>query len=83
MLDPVVQRYMSHFYDIHGTLHITIRPDLTDALGWAKSKREVDKDPELLESTPVGIELEYDSKGNIDGAKLTIRPKFSGEEKDS
>ena len=34
--DPVIQKYMSHFYDVHGTLHITVKPELTVALGWAK-----------------------------------------------
>ena len=81
MIDPVIQRYISHFYDVHGTLHITIRPDLTDALGWAKSKREsAEKDPYLAESLPVHLELDYDKKGNIvpDSIKIAI-PKADEE----
>ena len=49
MFDPVIQRYMTSFYDVQGNLHITIKPDLTAALGWAKSKYNDKTDmPELV-----------------------------------
>jgi len=60
--DPVVQKYMSHFYDVHGTLHITVKPELTVALGWAKPDMTGDKEV-LLDSLPVCLDIDY---GNDD-----------------
>ena len=60
--DPVIQKYMSHFYDVHGTLHITVKPELTVALGWAKPGEE--NGVEVLEdSLPVCLDIDY---GNDD-----------------
>ena len=56
--DPVIQRYMSHFYDVHGNLHITIRPDLTKALGWANPKEKNDE-PYLESSQEVCLDINY------------------------
>jgi hypothetical protein len=58
--DPVIQKYMSHFYDVHGTLHITIKPDLTKALGWADPKVE-NGEPFLKDSIPVCLDINYDN----------------------
>ena len=60
--DPVIQKYMSYFYDVHGTLHITVKPELTVALGWAKPGEE--NGVEVLEdSLPVCLDIDY---GNDD-----------------
>lgn len=78
MLDPVIQRYMTSFYDVHGTLHITIKPDLTDALGWAKSKHNDKTDmPELVNELPVGLQINYGKKeGVLDKTcEIVIKPK--------
>ena len=56
--DPVIQRYMSHFYDVHGNLHITIRPDLTKALGWANPK-EKSEEPYSESSQDVCLDINY------------------------
>ena len=56
--DPVIQRYMSHFYDVHGNLHITIRPDLTKALGWTNPKEKNDE-PYLENSQEVCLDINY------------------------
>jgi hypothetical protein len=56
--DPVIQRYMSHFYDVHGNLHITIRPDLTKALGWANPKEKNDE-PYLESSQDLCLDINY------------------------
>ena len=60
--DPVIQKYMSHFYDVHGTLHITVKPELTVALGWAKPDLK-DGIEVLLDSLPVCLDIDY---GNDD-----------------
>jgi len=60
--DPVIQKYMSHFYDVQGNLHITVRPELTIALGWA-DPREEDGIPVLKDSLPVCLDIDY---GNDD-----------------
>ena len=60
--DPVIQKYMSHFYDVQGNLHITIKPELTAALSWADS-REEDGVPILKDSLPVCLDIDY---GNDD-----------------
>lgn len=60
--DPVIQKYMTHFYDVQGNLHITIKPELTVALGWADS-REEDGVPILKDSLPVCLDIDY---GNDD-----------------
>lgn len=56
--DPVIQRYMQHFFDVHGNLHITIRPDLTKALGWAKPKYDNDGNPIPNENNGGPVECE-------------------------
>lgn len=60
--DPVIQKYMSHFYDVHGTLHITIKPELTVALGWANPDQENGIEV-LKDSFPVCLDIDY---GNDD-----------------
>lgn len=60
--DPVIQKYMSHFYDVQGNLHITIKPELTVALGWAKPG-EKDGQEILKDSIPVCLDINY---GNDD-----------------
>ena len=60
--DPVIQKYMSHFYDVQGNLHITIKPELTVALGWAKPGEE-DGQEILKDSLPVCLDIDY---GNDD-----------------
>ena len=60
--DPVIQKYMSHFYDVHGTLHITVKPELTVALGWSKPDIKDGKEV-LLDSFPVCLDIDY---GNDD-----------------
>ena len=60
--DPVIQKYMSHFYDVQGNLHITIKPELTVALGWAKPGEE-DGQEILKDSIPVCLDINY---GNDD-----------------
>ena len=60
--DPVIQKYMTHFYDVQGNLHITIRPELTVALGWA-DPREEEGQPVLRDSLPVCLDIDY---GNDD-----------------
>ena len=54
--DPIIQRYMTHFFDVQGNLHITIKPDLTKALGWVKTG-EVNGDPVLLDSSPIALDI--------------------------
>jgi hypothetical protein len=56
--DPVIQRYMTHFYDVQGNLHITIKPDLTKALGWADPK-ERNGELYMESSMPVCLDIEY------------------------
>ena len=56
--DPVIQRYMTHFYDVQGNLHITIKPDLTKALGWATPK-ERNGEPYMEDSMPICLDIEY------------------------
>ena len=56
--DPVIQRYMTHFYDVQGNLHITIKPDLTKALGWATPK-ERNGELYMEDSMPVCLDIEY------------------------
>ena len=56
--DPVIQRYMTHFYDVQGNLHITIKPDLIKALGWANPKTKNDE-PYLESSIPVCLDINY------------------------
>ena len=56
--DPVIQRYMNHFYDVQGNLHITIKPDLTKALGWATPK-ERNGELYMEDSMPVCLDIEY------------------------
>ena len=64
--DPVIQRYMSHFYDVHGNLHITIRPDLTKALGWAKPKQK-NEEFYLESSQEVCLDINYSGEiGDFD-----------------
>ena len=60
--DPVIQKYMSHFYDVHGTLHITVKPELTVALGWANPDIQDGKEV-LVDSLPVCLDIDY---GNDD-----------------
>lgn len=64
MFDPVIQRYMTHFFDVHGNLHITIKPDLTKALGWAAPKERDNGEPYLESHIPVCLDIEY---SNDDG----------------
>lgn len=45
MYDPVIQRNMTYFYDVHGNLHITIKPDLTKALDLAEPKFDESGNP--------------------------------------
>jgi len=74
--DPVIQRYMTHFFDVQGNLHITIKPDLTKALGWADPK---DRNGELyLEgSEPVCLDINYTGEiGDFDSdCELVIKTK--------
>ena len=74
--DPVIQRYMTHFFDVQGNLHITIKPDLVKSLGWADPK---EKNGELyLEySTPVCLDINYtDEIGDFDpDCELVIKTK--------
>ncbi len=56
--DPVIQRYMTHFYDVQGNLHITIKPDLTKALGWATPK-ERNGEPYMEDSMPICLDINY------------------------
>lgn len=58
MFDPIIQRHMTHFFDVQGNLHITIKPDLTKALGWAKTS-EKNGEPILDDFTPVCIDINY------------------------
>jgi hypothetical protein len=60
---------MQHFFDVHGNLHITIRSDLTKALGWAKVKYDNEGNPipneqngGPVESHPVCLEINYSDK---------------------
>ena len=78
MFDPVIQRYMTSFYDVQGNLHITIKPDLTAALGWAKSKYNDKTDmPELVSELPVALQINYGKKeGVIDkSCEIVLKPK--------
>lgn len=59
MFDPVIQRYMTHFFDVHGNLHITIKPELTKALGWATPKVDGDENPYLADHMPVCLDMHY------------------------
>ena len=74
--DPVIQRYMTHFYDVHGNLHITIKPDLTKALGWANPK-EKNGDPYMESSMSVCLDINYDGEiGDFSpDAELVIKTK--------
>ena len=56
--DPVIQRYMTHFFDVQGNLHITIKPDLVKSLGWADPK-EKNGDLYLESSMPVCLDIDY------------------------
>ena len=82
--DPVIQRYMQHFFDVHGNLHITIRPDLTKALGWASPKYDNDGNPIAnmgdggpVESEQVCLDIEYSGEpGEFDKeCNLVIKTK--------
>jgi len=82
--DPVIQRYMQYFFDVHGNLHITIRPDLTKALGWANPKYGNDGTPISNEDTggpveyePVCLDIEYSGEvGDFDkNCNLIIKSK--------
>lgn len=84
MYDPVIQRYMQHFFDVHGNLHITIRPDLTKALGWAKPKYDNDGNPVAnigdggpVESEPVCLDIDWsgDSGDFNSSCSLVIKTK--------
>ena len=59
--DPVIQRYMTHFFDVQGNLHITIKPDLTKALGWADPKVR-DGEPYMESSMSVCLDINYDGE---------------------
>jgi len=59
MFDPVIQRHMTHFFDVHGNLHITIKPELIKALGWAVPKIGGDDAPYLADHTPVCLDINY------------------------
>lgn len=74
--DPVIQRYMTHFYDVQGNLHITIKPDLTKALGWATPK-ERNGELYMEDSMPVCLDIEYSGEiGDFDAdCDVVIRTK--------
>ena len=84
-LDPVIQRYMSHFYDVHGNLHITIRPDLTKALGWAKPKQK-NEEFYLESSQEVCLDINYSGEiGDFDtdcDLVITTKAKAQGVQED-
>ena len=83
--DPVIQRYMSHFYDVHGNLHITIRPDLTKALGWAKPKQK-NEEFYLESSQEVCLDINYSGEiGDFDtdcDLVITTKAKAQGVQED-
>ena len=83
--DPVIQRYMSHFYDVHGNLHITIRPDLTKALGWAKPKQK-NEEFYLESSQEVCLDINYSGDiGDFDtdcDLVITTKAKAQGVQED-
>ena len=74
--DPVIQRYMTHFFDVQGNLHITIKPDLTKSLGWANPK-EKNGDPYMESSMPVSLDINYTGEiGEFDpDCELVIKTK--------
>ena len=83
--DPVIQRYMSHFYDVHGNLHITIRPDLTKALGWANPKEKNDE-AYLESSQEVCLDINYSGEiGDFNSdcdIVITTKAKAQGVQED-
>lgn len=69
MYDPIVQRHMNYFFDVHGNLHITIKPDLTKALKWATPKYDNDGQP--ISSSETG--------GPVDNEIICLDINYSGE----
>lgn len=58
MFDPIIQRHMTHFFDVQGNLHITLKPDLIKSLGWAKTS-EKNGEPVLDDSIPICLDINY------------------------
>lgn len=79
--DPVIQRYMTHFYDVQGNLHITIKPDLIKALGWANPK-ERNGEPYMESSIPVCLDVNYSGEdGDFDSdCEIVIKTKVKATE---
>lgn len=84
MYDPIIQKYMSHFFDVHGNLHITIKSDLTRSLGWATPKYDNNGEPiaSLETGGPVHnenicLDIDYSEDiGNLnDNCNLIIKKK--------
>jgi hypothetical protein len=58
-----------YFFDVHGNLHITIRPDLTKSLGWATPKYDNDGNP--IPNTNDG--------GPVESESVCLDINYSGE----
>lgn len=84
MYDPIIQRHMNHFFDVHGNLHITIKSDLIRSLNWASVKYDNDGQPisSLETGGPVSneticLDIDYSEEiGNLDSdCNLVLKKK--------